>query len=253
MADLTIRGAGVFGLSIAWEALSRGASVRIVDPHGPGAGASGGVVGALQPHTPDPWNTKKQFQLESLRMAEPFWTGIEAASGMSTGYASVGRVQPLRSEREVALARARKDAALANWGDADLWHVTGPSGNGWEPPSPTGFYLRDGLSAIVNPACAMASLAAALKSKGAEVVFEAEDCSPTVWATGWRGLTDLGTALGRTAGGGVKGQAALLGHNAARAPQIYAEGLHIVPHLDGTLAIGSTSEREFDDLSLIHI
>ena len=69
MADLTIHGAGIFGLSIAWLALQKGASVTVVDPNGPGAGASGGIVGALQPHTPDPWNEKKQFQLDALLMA----------------------------------------------------------------------------------------------------------------------------------------------------------------------------------------
>ena len=30
-------------------------------------------------------------------------------------------------------------------------------------------------------------------------------------------------------------------------PQIYAPGLHVVPHEDGTVAIGSTSENEWDD------
>ena len=31
------------------------------------------------------------------------------------------------------------------------------------------------------------------------------------------------------------------------APQVFADGLHIVPHADGTVAIGSTTEREFTD------
>ena len=96
MADITIRGAGIFGLTIAWEAVRRGARVRVIDPGGPGAGASGGVVGALQPHTPDVWNPKKQFQLESLLLARELWPGVEAASGLSTGYAQAGRLQPLR-------------------------------------------------------------------------------------------------------------------------------------------------------------
>jgi glycine/D-amino acid oxidase-like deaminating enzyme len=47
-------------------------------------------------------------------------------------------------------------------------------------------------------------------------------------------------------GGGVKGQAILLRHNAADMPQIFVDGLHIVPHADGTVAIGSTSENTFD-------
>ncbi|MBT8424803.1 MAG: FAD-dependent oxidoreductase, partial [Silicimonas sp.] len=88
--DLTIRGAGIFGLSIAWTALNRGAAIRVIDPAGPGHGASGGIVGALQPHTPDVWNDKKQFQLDSLLLARTFWPEVEAASGISTGYARAG-------------------------------------------------------------------------------------------------------------------------------------------------------------------
>ena len=45
-------------------------------------------------------------------------------------------------------------------------------------------------------------------------------------------------------GGGVKGQSALLEFAAPDQPQVFADGLHIVPHGDGTVAIGSTSERD---------
>jgi glycine/D-amino acid oxidase-like deaminating enzyme len=31
------------------------------------------------------------------------------------------------------------------------------------------------------------------------------------------------------------------------APQLFADAVHVVPHADGTVAIGSTSEREFAD------
>jgi glycine/D-amino acid oxidase-like deaminating enzyme len=48
-------------------------------------------------------------------------------------------------------------------------------------------------------------------------------------------------------GGGVKGQAALLRADLGAVPQLFAEALHIVPHGDGTVAIGSTSERDYDD------
>ena len=65
MADVTVFGAGAFGLSIAWACVKRGASVRVIDPGGVGAGSSGGVVGALAPHVPEQWNPKKAFQLES--------------------------------------------------------------------------------------------------------------------------------------------------------------------------------------------
>jgi glycine/D-amino acid oxidase-like deaminating enzyme len=45
----------------------------------------------------------------------------------------------------------------------------------------------------------------------------------------------------------VKGQAALLHFDARDRPQLFVDGLHIVPHADGTVAIGSTSERDYDD------
>jgi glycine oxidase len=62
-----------------------------------------------------------------------------------------------------------------------------------------------------------------------------------VWATGAAGLA----ALGR--GGPEKGQAALLALDRRGAPVVTAPGLYVVPHADGTVAVGSTSERVFDD------
>ncbi len=247
MADLTVRGAGIFGLSVAWEALRRGARVRVIDPKGPAAGASGGVVGALQPHTPDVWNAKKQFQLESLLMAKGFWGDVESVSGISPGYARVGRLQPLTDEKAVVMARARAAAAEANWGQAATWEVIdAEAAGGWRPPSPSGLYIRDTLSAILHPRRATESLASAITAGGGEILAEGEDLGPVVWATGWQGLKDLEQVIGKKVGNGVKGQAAILHFDAAGQPQLFAESFHIVPHLDGTVAVGSTSERDFE-------
>mgnify|MGYP000730065509 CR=1 FL=1 len=46
---------------------------------------------------------------------------------------------------------------------------------------------------------------------------------------------------GDNQGAGVKGQGALLAYDAATLPQLFADTLHIIPHEDGTTAIGSTS------------
>ena len=241
MTDVTVYGAGIFGLSLAWEVLKRGATVRVIDPGGPGAGASGGVVGALQPHVPDPWNAKKQFQLESLLMAESFWRKVEATSGISPGYGQVGRLQPVVFETDAARARDRAIAARDRWQGA-VWEVIGEDeAGGWRPPSPTGLYVRDSLSAILHPRRAVESLAAAIRVRGGEITANENPTGTIVHATGWKGLETIGM------GNGVKGQASLLAHDAAGSPQIYADSLHIVPHLDGTVAIGSTSERDFAD------
>ena len=66
-------------------------------------------------------------------------------------------------------------------------------------------------------------------------------------ATGVAGLHALSRAKGKLVGTGVKGQAALLGYDARALPQLFLDALHIVPHADGTTAIGSTSERTYDD------
>ncbi len=247
--DLTIRGAGIFGLAVAWACLSRGARVRVVDPGGVASGASGGVVGALAPHTPEAWNPKKAFQLDSLLMAGPYWAVVEAASGVSSGYGRTGRLQTLADARAVELARSRQAGAGALWRGQAAWRVIpADEQGGWTPLSPTGLLIHDTLSARIHPRRACESLADAIRARGGDIVPEAADEGQIVWATGWQGLGDLSRALGRPVGGGVKGQALLLRHRApADAVQIFAEGLHIVAHADGTVAIGSTTEREFDD------
>jgi glycine/D-amino acid oxidase-like deaminating enzyme len=65
-------------------------------------------------------------------------------------------------------------------------------------------------------------------------------------ATGVAGLQELSDVFGRTVGNGVKGQSALFACDARHRPQVFLQGLHIVPHGDGTVAVGSTSERAYD-------
>ncbi|MEX0306204.1 MAG: NAD(P)/FAD-dependent oxidoreductase [Ruegeria sp.] len=248
MVDVTVRGAGIFGLSIAWTCARRGAKVQVVDPFEPGAGSSGGLVGALAPHVPENWNAKKAFQFESLIMAEPFWKQVETTGGVSSGYARLGRLQPITDARALDLARTREGTAETLWqGQAD-WTVMAVDQIGaWCPPSPTGFVIHDTLSARMHPRRACAALVAALAVMGVEVTAEAPDKGQVVHATGLAGLQELSTAFGKTVGNGVKGQAALLRFDAGDVPQLFADAVHIVPHADGTLAIGSTSEREYDD------
>ena len=239
-------GAGIFGLSIAWVCARRGAAVRVIDPRGPGGGASGGIVGALAPHTPDNWNTKKAFQFESLMMAEPFWAEVEETGGLRSGYGRTGRLQPIADERGVQLAQDRVAAAAANWQGLAEWQIRPVSDFGdWSPPSPTGLLIEDTLSARIDPRRSCEALAAALRAIGVQLVEDGDRDGRIIWATGYEGLLALSENLGRAVGNGVKGQAALLAFDAPTAPQIFAEGLHVVPHDNGTVAIGSTSERDF--------
>lgn len=251
MAGIAVMGAGILGLSMAYTLARRGAAVMVVEADRPGAGASGGLVGALAPHAPEGWNTMKQFQLESLLCAGEFWADVAATSGVEPGFARLGRVQPLADETAVARARARAEAAVQLWQGRAEWRVL-PARNapGLALESPTGLVAFDTLSARLSPRGALSALVAALKALGVPVEpgrTPPAGAGAVIWATGATGLADLGAALGVQAGGPVKGQAALLACDWRNAPQIYAPGLHLVPHADGTLAVGSTSERAFDD------
>ncbi|MFP7672103.1 NAD(P)/FAD-dependent oxidoreductase [Marivita sp. S0852] len=250
MPQITVCGAGIFGLSIAWVLTQRGARVQVIDPFGAGSGSSGGLVGALAPHVPENWNEKKAFQLDSLLMAERFWTEVRAAGGKDAGYARTGRLQPITDDRGLALARDRTDGAHALWQGRAVWDVIpAAEGGAFAPKTLSGFLIRDTLTARMHPRHACAALVAALSAQGVEVVAQAPHVGPVIWATGWRGLQELSEKMGTSVGGGVKGQSAAFAFAATEAPQVFVDGLHIVPHANGTVAVGSTSERDFDNPS----
>ncbi|MCG6904608.1 MAG: FAD-binding oxidoreductase [Rhodobacter sp.] len=246
--EITVMGAGIFGLSVAYACARRGARVHVFDPNGVAAGASGGIVGALAPHTPDQWLPKKAFQLESLLMAARHWAEVDALSGQASGYGRVGRLQPLaRGERALTLALERTEGAKELWRGKAVWQVIDAGADAWQPISETGKLVHDTLSARIHPRRACDSLAAAIRALGGDIESDGAVRGAVVWATGHEGLLSLTSQMGRLIGNGVKGQAALVGHDAAGQPQIFADGIHLVPHEDGTVAIGSTSERYFDD------
>jgi glycine/D-amino acid oxidase-like deaminating enzyme len=248
--DLTMRGGGIFGLSIAWAAARRGAKVRLIETQRIGAGSSGGVVGALSPHVPENWNPKKAFQLQSLLMAQSWWQEVESAAALPTGYARSGRLQPLADAAAVDLAQKRATTARDLWQGHAEWRLIPATGAAWEPAAPSGWLVHDSLSARLHPRMAAAALVAAIRAKGGEVIFgDGADEGPVVWATGLAGLRALSDDLGRTVGDGVKGQALLLRHSAETLPQLFVAGLHIIPHADGTVAIGSTSEHQWTNPS----
>lgn len=248
MADVTIMGAGVFGLALAYVCAKRGAQVHLYDARGVGAGSSGGVVGALAPHVPENWNAKKAFQFDALIRAEEFWRDVAARAGVDPGYARLGRVQPV-PEGKLELAQAREAGAAKLWQEAAQWRVLrSEHAPGLAVHAPSGWVVLDTLTARLHPRQAGRALFGAFQALGGQFSIGDRPHADgvVVWATGHEGLAELSCDLGYRVGSGVKGQAALLGYAANDAPQIFADGLHIVPHGDGTIAVGSTSERDFD-------
>lgn len=238
--QITIAGAGIFGLCCAWELLRRGARVRVFDALSIGAGSSGGIMGALAPHVPEDWNDKKQVQLEALTSAARWWQAVVDAGGRDPGYRRAGRLQPMTAQ-SLPRIHDRIAAARQNWPAWARIEVQDSPEAALIPQSPDGLWLFDNLAAHIKPRAALAALQAAILAQGGQIIegqpAPADTPAPIIWATGVAGVS-------RFNGNGVKGQAALLRFDATGSPQVFAEALHFVPHDDGTVAVGSTSERD---------
>lgn len=240
---VTIAGAGIFGLSCAWALLQRGAQVVVYESRHIGAGSSGGTMGALAPHVPEDWNDKKQVQLEALTLAPDWWDGVAQASGLDPAYRRSGRIQPMTA-KSLPRIKDRIEAARHNWPAWAKIEIQDSPDVALIPQSADGLWLFDNMAAHIKPRLALKALAAAVRSKGGQIIegqpVPDDPQPPIIWATGVEGLTPFN-------GNGVKGQSALLRFDAVGSPQAFVEALHFVPHIDGTVAVGSTSERDTPD------
>ncbi|MGR3485589.1 MAG: NAD(P)/FAD-dependent oxidoreductase [Paracoccaceae bacterium] len=246
MVDVTVRGAGVMGLSVAFACARRGMGVQVIDPFGIAAGASGGVVGALSPHLPETWTETKAFQRDALADAPRWWAEVARIGGEDPGYARTGRLIALADAAAVERARDRAAGAAEHWPQGCGWQVVRAAD--MHPPlvPATEWVVREGFSARLHPARATRALAAAVRALGGRIVAEGHEAGIHIEATGYAGLDSLSAWRGRLVGAGIKGQGATLDYSAPDAPQIQVDGLHVVPHADGTTGIGSTTERTWD-------
>lgn len=259
---LIVVGAGVMGLWTAYLALGRGYDVMVLDAADRiGCGASGGVVGALAPHLPDRWNPKKQFQFDALCALPDQISALEAETGMSAGYDRLGRAQPVRPGH-LRFLEERLAGAERHWGKAAKLQLKSATAfSGWAE-GPEDGWMVDDLSARLSPRRLLAALAEGITLRGGEILFnknvirlgdgwvetphQRHDGDALVLAAGVAGFELLSPMLQTLTGRAEKGQAALLrGSAPADMPFFYADGVYVLPHRDGTIAVGATSERDF--------
>lgn len=274
---LLIVGGGIMGLWAAVKAERLGIDTLLVEAGRFGGGASGGLLGALMPHMPDRWSDKKRFQFDALVALEAEIAGLEAQTGLSGGYRRCGRIIPLPKPHLRSIAERHERDAEENWRSGERrfhWRVEErPSVEGWvEAAAGEAGFVFDTLAARVSPRAMIALLSAFLRksrhvqmAEGCRVVSLDADAGRAalssreeisfghvVVANGHDSFPLIRDALGLEAGvalgQAVKGQAALLDAAADPAmPVVFLNGLYIVPHEDGTVAIGSTSEDCFSE------
>lgn len=271
-SDLVVVGAGIAGLWLALKAARAGLSVTLIERDQIGNGASGGFLGALMPHSPERWNGKKDFQFRALVDLEDEVARLESETGLPCGYRRVGRLLPLPGARAREAALENVANAHTNWGarfSFDVAHT--PDKHDW--PSilwaPHGI-VHETLSARLSPPALIAALAARLAalpnvticqelaltgidhdrrlarlSDGSKLPFGHIALANGVDAFGF--VAQAHGVPGLELGGAVKGQAALLDAGAPPdLPLVYHDGVYVLVHQNGLVAIGSTSEREFE-------
>ncbi len=264
-ADVLVIGAGVFGLWAARQAVKAGKSVLVLEKRRVGAGASGGVVGALMPHMPDRWNAKKQAQFEALVSLEQAVVELVGDTGLTCGYRRCGRLMPLTHERMLAVLEERMEGVRDHWQGFSMQHVEVSQMDGnWLSRDVAAFGAQwDSLSARIDPRRYVAALAAFVRTcgeirEGVEVVALADravlladgvriDAGEVIVANGFEAYPLLQPHLGVMTNGapvgrGVKGQATLLGFaHADDLPILYHDGAYAVPHAGNRVAVGSSS------------
>ncbi|GAA3084859.1 FAD-binding oxidoreductase [Rhizobium viscosum] len=273
--DLLIVGGGIMGLWAAVHAERRGIKTLLADAGHLGSGASGGLLGALMPHMPDRWSEKKQFQFDALVSLEAEIAAIEEATGLSAGYRRSGRLIPLPKPHLRKIALGHSADAEVHWKAGERrfhWHVLDrPPGEGWiDPAAGESGFVHDTLAARVAPRSLIAALKAFLReARHVRVSEQTEiaDLDPArgtasldggtiffgrcILAAGYRSfpfLEKLTPGLQKPLGQAVKGQAALLAADIDPGlPTIFRDGLYVVAHEGGHVAVGSTSENSFAD------
>ncbi|WP_068310601.1 NAD(P)/FAD-dependent oxidoreductase [Polycladidibacter hongkongensis] len=267
--DIAVIGGGVFGLQVARVCAEHGMKTVLLEQNTIASGASNGLVGALMPHVPSQWNEKKQFQFEALLELSRLAEELQEATGQSLGYARTGRLMPIYSEDKLSYARMREEESALRWRTEQTgfsFRVLDASPNGnWLTPAaaPLGF-IFDNFAARANPRAYCAALHTYLKSRvtilentGFASFDEATSQIKTtsgdiicaeklVYSAGYQGFDLIERATGEKIGKGVKGQSLSLAYSTDKPlPVIYDDGIYVIAHENGTVALGSTSENEW--------
>jgi glycine oxidase len=273
--DAVVVGAGAVGLCCAWRIAQRGGRVVVLDRAEPPAGATRVAAGMLAPIGELAFGEPELLRM-TLAAAEcypTFVAELEAASGISTGYARHGALHVALDRDEAAELRRVHDLQRslglgAEWLPPRRCRELEP---GLTPSLNGGVHAPE--EAAIDPRAMTAALLAALNAEGVEVwkgieVTEALldgdriegirtrsgdelRAGAVVLATGaWSGAATWLPDRARPPVRPVKGQILELRAPGGESPCkriVASERVYLVPRPDGRLIAGATTEeRGFD-------
>lgn len=271
--DVLVVGGGIIGCWTAYKAGKRGLKTLLIDQDKIGAGASGGILGALMPHMPERWDGKKQFQFEALHALPDEIKLLETETLLSCGYHQCGRVAPIMNDTKRGQMAGHLPNVEKYWLGVYDWQILDkPPVNDWPIASKAEHgVVYDTLSARVNPRKILAALKQAMQqdknislqegvgllnydeAKGKAALSDKSDIkfSHIVLAAGPNTFGFVAPSLSvptLVLGKPIKGQAAILKADLdPTLPIMFDTGLYVIAHKDGHVAVGSTSEIEFND------
>jgi glycine oxidase len=273
--DAVVVGGGAIGLCCAWRAAQRGARVVVLDRTRPPAGATRVAAGMLAPIGELAFGEPEllRMTIAAAEVYPAFVAELEAASGISTGYACNGALHIALDRDEAAELRRVHDLQRslglgAEWLPPRRCRELEP---GLTPSFSGGVHAPE--EAAIDPRLMTAALLAVLAAEGVEVRSGVEVTEPlldgdriagvrtesgaelrtdaVVLATGaWSGAADWLPEDARPPVRPVKGQILELRAPDGRAPCeriVASERVYLVPRPDGRLIVGATTEeRGFD-------
>jgi glycine oxidase len=276
--DAVIVGGGVIGLSCAWRAALRGATVAVVERSHPPAGATRVAAGMLAPVGELAFGEPEllKMTLAAAELYPDFVAEIEGASGMPTGYRREGALHVALDRDEAAELRRVHDLQRslglgAEWLPPRRCRELEP---GLTPSFNGGVHAPD--EASVDPRGLTAALLAALEAEGVELLSgtgvegallggerivgvrtdggdELRAAAVVLAAGAWSGQARWLPEPARPPVRPVKGQILELRARDGAAPCrriVASERVYLVPRGDGRLIVGATVEEQGFDTAV---
>ena len=244
---ITVVGAGIVGLSIAYELASRGATVRIVDARGAGLGATRASAGILAPYIEGHSEALRALGVAGLAAYDDFVARVTAEAEQVVEYRRNGTLQVARDEGDAealaglagrltaaGVAHTLLDAAAAR----ELEPAVGNADAALLIPDHGYVGVRALVVALID---ALARREIAIEERQVGELEEVTGDAVIIAAGSWSGDMSLGGV--RVPVRPIRGQLLQLRlERPSISRVIWGERCYVVPWLDGSVLVGATME-----------